>query len=152
METIINCWKKTSILLTINNDDIQQAFQEEQEAIGTLLQTDIDESLKIDINQYLEIVDLTIPTEELLTNAEITRLVLKERDKIKLNDKINQNYYIVLTNKVFNSLKIWLQYLKEQEIEEIDIKDVQIFRKHIKIMQQKIFESKIQKDITSFFG
>jgi len=35
------------------------------------LQTDIDESLKININQYLEIVDLTIPTEELLTDAEI---------------------------------------------------------------------------------
>ena len=64
---------------------------------------------------------------------------MKERDKIKLNDKINQNCHIVLTNKTFNSLKIWLQYLEEQENEKIDIKDVQIFRKHIKIMQQKNF-------------
>ena len=53
------------------------------------MQTDIDESLKININQYLEIVDLTIPIEELLTDAEIVWLVLEERDKIKLNDKIN---------------------------------------------------------------
>ena len=77
---------------------------------------------------------------------------MKEHDKIKLNDKINQNHYIVSTNEAFNSFKIWLQYLEEQENEEINIKDVQIFRKHMKIMQRKIFESKIQKDITSFFG
>jgi hypothetical protein len=31
------------------------------------------------------------------------------------------------------------------------MKDIQTFRKHMKIMQQKIFESKTQKDITSFF-
>ena len=31
------------------------------------------------------------------------------------------------------------------------MKDVQTFRKHMKIMQRKIFESKTQKDITSFF-
>ena len=51
--------------------------------------TDIDESLKIDINQYLKIIDLTILIEKLLTDAEIVRLVLKEHDKIKLYDKIN---------------------------------------------------------------
>ncbi len=70
------------------------------------MQTDIDKSLKIDINQYLEIVDLTIPTEKLLTNAEIVQLVLEKYDKIKLNDKINQNYYIISINEAFNSFKI----------------------------------------------
>jgi len=59
-----------------------------------------------DINQYLEIVDLTILTEELLTDAEIIWLVLEKCDKIKLNNKINQNCYIVSINEAFNSLKI----------------------------------------------
>jgi len=63
--------------------------QENQKAIETLLQTNMNESLKIDINQYLEIIDLTTPTEEPLTDAKIIQLVLKERDKPKLNDKIN---------------------------------------------------------------
>ncbi len=63
---------------TINNDDIQQALiadkitdQENQEAIKTLLQITMNESLKTNINQYLEIVDLTISTEQLLIDTEI---------------------------------------------------------------------------------
>ena len=70
VETIVNCWQKMSILPIINNDDMQQALiadkitnQENHEAIETLLQITIDESLKTNINQYLEIVDLTISTE-----------------------------------------------------------------------------------------
>ena len=158
IETIINCWKKTGILPTVNNNDIQQALmteeilnQENQKAIETLLQTNMNEFLKIDINQYLEIIDLTTPTEEPLTDAKIIQLVLEERDKPKLNDKINQKHHVISTNEAFNSLKTWLQYLEEQENEEIDMKDIQTFRKHMKIMQRKIFESKTQKDITNFF-
>ena len=70
VETIVNCWQKMSILPIINNDDMQQALiadeitnQENQEAIKTLLQITIDESLKTNINQYLEIVDLTVSIE-----------------------------------------------------------------------------------------
>jgi len=57
-------------LLTINNDDIQQALiadeitdQENQEAIKTFLQIIIDEFLKTNINQYLKIINLIILTE-----------------------------------------------------------------------------------------
>ena len=70
VETIVNCWWKTGILPTINNDDMQQALiadeitnQKNQETIETLLQITMDESLKTNINQYLEIVDLIISTE-----------------------------------------------------------------------------------------
>ena len=79
--------------------------QENQKAIETLLQTNMNESLKIDINQYLEIIDLTTPTEEPLTDAEIIQLVLEECDKPKLNDKINQKHHVISTNEAFNSLK-----------------------------------------------
>ncbi|CAI2178269.1 15767_t:CDS:1, partial [Funneliformis geosporum] len=53
-----------------NNDNIQQALiaeeivnQEDQRAIEVLLQTNINESLKVNIDQYLEVVDLTVLTE-----------------------------------------------------------------------------------------
>jgi len=108
-------------LPTINNDDIQQALiadeitdQENQEAIKTLLQITMNKSLKTNINQYLKIVDLTISTEQPLTDTEIVQLVLEEqRDKVKPNDKINQEYHIVSTNKTFNGLKTWVQYLEK---------------------------------------
>ena len=112
----------------------------------------MNESLKTNINQYLEIVDLTISTEQPLTDTKIVQLVLEEqRDKVKPNDKINQEYHVVSTNEAFNGLKTWVQYLEEQESGEVDIKDISIFRKHMRIMQRKIFESKVQKNITNFF-
>ncbi len=142
VETIVNCWRKTGILPTINNDDIQQALiadeitdQENQEAIETLLQITMNKSLKTNINQYLEIVDLTISTEQPLTDTKIVQLVLEEqRDKVKPNDKINQEYHVVSTNEAFNGLKTWVQYLEKQESGEVDIKDISIFRKHMRII------------------
>jgi len=73
------------------------------------LQITIDESLKTNINQYLEIIDLIISTEQLLIDTEIVQLILEEQyDKIRSNDKINQEHYIISTNEVFNSFKTWL--------------------------------------------
>src|SRR6185295_4064800 len=89
VETIVNCWQKTGILPTVNNDDnIQQALieqeiigQEDQEHIEFLLQqfssieTTPDKSLLLgEMNKYLEIIDLTIPTEQSLTDTEIIQL------------------------------------------------------------------------------
>ncbi len=73
------------------------------------MQITIDESLKTNINQYLEIIDLIISTEQLLIDTEIVQLILEEQyDKIRSNDKINQEHYIISTNEVFNSFKTWL--------------------------------------------
>ena len=160
VETIINCQHKMGILLIVNNDDIQQALiaeeivnQEDQRVIEALLQTNMDESLKVDIDQYLEVVDLTVPTEQQLTDIEIVQLVLEEqRNDTKLNNEINQKRHIVSINEAFNGLKTWMQYLEGQENEEFDMKDMQIFRKNMRIMQRKVFDSKIQKNITSFFN
>ena len=41
--------------------------------------------------------------------------------------------------------------VEKQESEEFDMKEIRIFRKYMGIMQQKLSESKIQKNITSFF-
>ncbi|CAI2178508.1 6478_t:CDS:2, partial [Funneliformis geosporum] len=82
--------------------------QEDQRAIEVLLQTNINESLKVNIDQYLEVVDLT-------------------------------KRHIVSTNEAFNGLKIWMQYLERQKNKEFDMKNM-------RIMQRKVFNSKIQKN------
>ena len=77
-ETITNCWRKTGILPTINNDDINDiddiddiqqdelAIQENQKIIEDLLQrfsSIQDEYFLLELNKYLETIDLTISTE-----------------------------------------------------------------------------------------
>jgi len=165
-ETIINCWRKTGILPTINDDDdIQQALvaqektgQKDQEGIEFLLQqvssieTISDKSLG-EMNQYLEIIDLTVPTEQPLTDTEIIRLILdEEHERVELNDnESDEEHSVISMQEGLNSLKTWMQYFEEQESEEFDMKEMKIFRKYKGIMQRKFIESKTQKNITNFF-
>ena len=77
-ETITNCQRKTGILPIINNnvinniddiDDIQQdklAIQENQKIIEDFLQrfsSIQDESFSLELNKYLETIDLIISIE-----------------------------------------------------------------------------------------
>jgi hypothetical protein len=161
-ETIINCWRKTGILPTVNDNVMQQNLemegQKDQEGVELFLQqllsigTLLDKSLG-EINQYLELIDLTIPTEQSLADAEIVRLILDEEcEKIELNDdESDKERSVMSTQEGLNSLKTWLQYFEEQKSEKFDMKDIRIFRKYMGIMQRKLFESKTQKNITSFF-
>ncbi|GES86601.1 tigger transposable element-derived protein 6-like [Rhizophagus clarus] len=166
VETIVNCWQKTEILPN-NNDDvngIQQALiaqkmanQEDQKGVKFLLQqfssleNISDESLG-EINQYLEMIDLTISTEQPLTDAEIVQLIMEEENETpEMNDDDKEEHPVILMQEGFNSLKTWVQFFKEQESEEFDMKEIKIFRKYMGIMHRKLFENKTQKNITSFF-
>ncbi|GES82215.1 tigger transposable element-derived protein 6-like [Rhizophagus clarus] len=129
VETIVNCWQKTEILPN-NNDDvngIQQALiaqemvnQEDQEGVKLLLQqfssleNISDESLG-EINQYLEMIDLTIPTEQPLTDAEIVQLIMEEENETpEMNDDDKEEHPVILMQEGFNSLKTWVQFFEEQ--------------------------------------
>ncbi|GES72568.1 hypothetical protein GLOIN_2v1472481 [Rhizophagus clarus] len=133
------------------------ANQEDQGGVKLLLQqfssleNISDESLG-EINQYLEMIDLTILTEQPLTDAEIIQLILKEENENpEINDDDKEEHPVISMQEGFNSLKIWVQYFEEQESEEFDMKKIKIFRKYMGVMHRKPFESKIQKNITSFF-
>ncbi|GET00209.1 hypothetical protein GLOIN_2v1472481 [Rhizophagus clarus] len=133
------------------------ANQEDQGGVELLLQqfssleNISDESLG-EINQYLEMIDLTIPTEQPLTDAEIIQLILEEENENpEINDDDKEEHLVISMQEGFNSLKTWVQYFEEQESEEFDMKEIKIFRKYMGVMHRKLFESKTQKNIMSFF-
>ncbi len=105
------------------------------------------------MNKYLETIDLTISTEQALTDIEIIRLVLdKERNKVELDNSESGNESLAITiQEGFNGLKTWIQYFEEQDDKEFNMEEMRIFRKYMDIMRQKLVESKKQKTITSFF-
>ena len=105
------------------------------------------------MNKYLETIDLTILTEQALTDIEIICLVLDEEcNKVELDDSESGNESLAITIKEgFNRLKTWIQYFEEQNDKEFNMEEMHIFRKYMDIMQWKLVESKKQKTITSFF-
>ena len=74
-----------------------------------------DESFSLELNKYLEIIDLTISTEQALTDIEIICLILDEkRNKVELDNSESGNKCLVITiQEGFNGLKIWIQYFEE---------------------------------------
>ena len=56
-----------------------------------------DESFLLELNKYLEIIDLTISIEQALTNIEIICLVLNEEcNKVELDDSESGNESLVI--------------------------------------------------------
>src|SRR5213082_3524178 len=112
VETIINCWRKTGILPTVDSNDgnIQEASaaqeiasQEDQEAIEFLLQQLSPIETIAEINQYLETIDLTIPTEQSLTDIEIVRLILdEEREGVELDGDESEEHSAISMQEGFN--------------------------------------------------
>jgi len=57
-----------------------------------------DESFLLELNKYLETIDLTILTEQALTDIEIIRLVLdEEHNKVELDDSKSGNKSLAIT-------------------------------------------------------
>jgi len=112
-----------------------------------------DESFSLELNKDLETIDLTISTEQALTDIEIIHLVLdEEHNEIELDDSESGNESLAITIKEgFNGLKTWIQYFEEQNDKEFNMEEMHIFRKYMDIMRRKLVESKKQKTITSFF-
>ncbi|GES83583.1 tigger transposable element-derived protein 6-like [Rhizophagus clarus] len=161
-ETIVNCWQKTGILPTVNDNSIQQALiaqemanQEDQKGVNLLLQKfssleNVSDKFLEEINQYLEMIDLIIPTEQPLTDAEIIQLILEEEnEKAELNDDDNEQPAISI-QEGFNCLKTWVRYFEEQDSEEFDMKEIKIFRKYMGIMQRKLSEAFLFQLFTYF--
>ena len=75
-----------------------------------------DESFSLELNKYLKTIDLTISTEQALTDIEIIYLVLNEEyNKIELNDSESDNESLaIIIQKDFNRLKTWIQYFEKQ--------------------------------------
>ncbi|RIB16355.1 hypothetical protein C2G38_2038638 [Gigaspora rosea] len=86
---IVNCWRKTGILVPISREEIEVATDrqnislEQQEQDIDMLVIDLtvqdpDLEIKNQLNTYLNLNDLHIETEEKLEDSEIVEIILDE--------------------------------------------------------------------------
>ena len=159
-ETIQNCWKKTGILPSLTNEEIDDAIQIQQEMmdddaadIGQMInELDMDDpsaALLADV-LYDFFRDLEeIPTEEILSDDDIIRLIQDENDENDSNSEEEQ--ILVPPNDALKSLQTWITFFEQQEINEFSTEDMKIFEKYFKIVKQIEHQSRKQVSITDFF-
>jgi len=167
-ETIWNCWKKTGILPSSTNEDMDNASQVQQkivddeaedldQIIGELNTGDSNTALLADaLNNFFNDLEEEIPTEAILSDDDIIKLIqeeIYEDDKINNdnNDSEEEEPVLVSLDSAIRSLQNWISYFEQQQMSEFRVEDMDIFKKYLNLIKQLERKSRKQVSITNFF-
>ncbi|CAB5392180.1 unnamed protein product [Rhizophagus irregularis] len=126
-KTIRNCWIKTGILSTYNDDDVDKKDSElnlDDDEIENLL----NHLPKSDnIIEYFQILDHEILTKENLTDEEIVNLVQADKENQEVDDDNNDDEIPVIpVKKAANALETFINFFEQQNDNEFNNEDLRI--------------------------
>jgi len=148
--TIQNCWKKTGILTSSDDDDVDidmEDFESDEDEF------DLDYLLEDDsLQDYFKTFEQEIPTEEFLTEDQIINLIQNEEEENESDeDTSDEEIPSVSAKNGVNALKIFINYFEQQDDAEFNVDDLYIFRKYLRVAKTKEFNSKTQSTLDRFF-
>ncbi|CAB5293589.1 unnamed protein product [Rhizophagus irregularis] len=153
--TIQNCWVKTGILPSsdciiddVNMQGIELNELDELNEINLDLLPEAD-----DLREYFHMLDHDIPTEEHLTDEQIINLLQDEGNESNSEGDISddEEAMIVTEKKGVEALKTFINYFEQQNDPEFNIDELHIFRKYLRILKVREFNSKHQTTLDIFF-
>src|SRR3954453_11095075 len=153
--TIRNCWVKTGILPSsdylvddINMEDLEINEVDDFDDVDIDLLPEAD-----DLRNYFEMLDHDIPTEERLTNEQIINLLQDEENESEDDGDISDEEALVVSKKKgVEALKTFINYFEQQNDSDFNIDDLWIFRKYLRIIKIREFNSKNQTTLDIFFN
>jgi hypothetical protein len=106
-----------------------------------------------DLRNYFEMLDHDIPTEERLTNEQIINLLQDEENESEDDGDISDEEALVVSEKKgVEALKTFINYFEQQNDPDFNIDDLWIFRKYLRIIKIREFNSKNQTTLDIFFN
>ncbi|CAG8652735.1 12499_t:CDS:1, partial [Dentiscutata heterogama] len=159
--TITNCWKKTGILPIVTENDIFDAMQVQQDTlthekentdqliIDNLNNNDpYTNSLSAALNEFFYSLDEEIPTEDILNENDIIDLIQNEMrnkdDDPNHSDDSEEEPELISLSDARKSLYTWITFCEQQQTDEFKIEDINMFKKHLKIIKRLEFQAKKQ--------
>jgi len=131
-------------------DDINMQDLELDES-DELDEIDIDVLPEADnLRNYLQMIDQDIPTEEHLTDEQIINLLQDEGNKSE-SESEDEEVLIVSEKEGIEAFKTIINYFEQQNNPAFNIDDLHIFRKYLRIIKAKVFNSKQQTTLDNFF-
>jgi hypothetical protein len=158
-ETIWNCWKKTGILPSLSDEDRENASQVQQEMIDNetsdinqiIRELDLENSLLADaLNGFFQGLE-EIPTEKILNETDIIRLLQEETHDKDENSDSDEEEILVSPGDALKSLKTWITFFEQQPSDEFHVEDINLFKKYFKIAKRLEQQSRKQASIMDFF-
>ncbi|CAB5372344.1 unnamed protein product [Rhizophagus irregularis] len=153
--TIRNCWVKTGILPSsdciiddVNMQGIELNELDELNEINLDLLPEAD-----DLREYFHMLDHDIPTEEHLTDEQIINLLQDEGNESNSEGDISddEEAMLVTEKKGVEALKTFINYFEQQNDPEFNIDELHVFRKYLRILKVREFNSKHQTTLDIFF-
>ena len=162
--TIQNCWLKTNILPSMNNmDDVNDLNDLNNLDNLDFMNTDntheeinyifnnLPEAVRI--QEYLEQFDISIPTEENLSDEQIINLVQLEENEDKDENSSDEEIPLITAKQAINGLEIFIKYFEQQNDNlRFNISELHIFQKYLYITKVVEINSKKQSTIDNFIG
>ncbi len=102
------------------------------------------------LRNYLQMIDQDIPTEEHLTDEQIINLLQDEGNKSE-SESEDEEVLIVSEKEGIEAFKTIINYFEQQNNPAFNIDDLHIFRKYLRIIKAKVFNSKQQTTLDNFF-
>lgn len=104
------------------------------------------------LNDYFCDLEEEIPTEDILNEDDIIKLVQEEMngENDNLDDSENEPVLVSLDDAI-KSLQTWMSFFEQQEMDEFKVDDERVFRKYLKTVQKLKLQTKKQVPITDFF-
>jgi len=105
------------------------------------------------LDNYFHELEEEIPTEELLDDDDIIKLVQDEmcNNKINENDSEEKQMQVSMSDAL-KSIQTWINFFEQQKTDEFNIEDIHIFKKYLKITRSLELQAKKQVPITQFFS
>lgn len=106
-----------------------------------------------DLREYFHMLDHDIPTEEHLTDEQIINLLQDEENESDSEGDISddEEAMIVTEKKGVEALKTFINYFEQQNDPEFNIDELHVFRKYLRILKVREFNSKHQTTLDIFF-
>jgi len=151
-KTIQNCWKKTGILPSYDDDDnIDNNNEWDFELNEFKDKFDFDYLSEDDnLQEYFQIFDQEIPTEEQLTDDQIINLVQDNEDEDESDIDTDEEIPLISVKKSGDGLRTFVNYFEQQDDAEFNVDDLPIFWKYLRIIKTKEFNSRIQKTLDMY--
>ena len=145
-----------------NASQVQQKIVDDEaenldQIIGELNMGDSNAALLADaLNNFFNDLEEEIPTEAILSDDDIIKLIqeeIHEDDKINSdnNDSGEEEPVLVSLDSAIRSLQNWISFFEQQQMSEFRVEDMDIFKKYLNLIKQLERKSRKQISITNFF-
>ncbi|CAG8535259.1 13765_t:CDS:2, partial [Cetraspora pellucida] len=146
-QTIVNCQRKTGILLSIFCEEIEIAtynhnisLEQQKDDIGDLVidltSQDSDPEIKSQLNTYLDLNDLHIITKKKLKDSEIIEIVLDKENQYENEDPDNsdkEQLEIPILEGLMG-LNKFITFFEQQIDTDFKAEDLKIFQKYLALL------------------